>query len=114
MLSYMIDMTSMSINSIWRQACRTAALAIGLCLMHASAAGAVDVPLSATDRLILQNEADLRALENRLQRQLYQQRQQQFRQEERLYVPSQRQPPPVPVMRPGCQGQIYGNIRTCR
>ena len=104
----------MLINSISRRACRIAALAVGLCLAFASAAGAVDAPLTATDRLILQNDADLRALKNRLQRQLYQQRQQQFREEERLRIPLQRQPPTVPVIRPGCQGQIYGNIRTCR
>jgi hypothetical protein len=58
----------------------------------------------------------LRALENRIQRQQYQQRQQQYRAEDRSAVPLNRQTPQVPVMKPSCQIRIYGNrtIRDCR
>lgn len=57
---------------------------------------------------------DLRALENRLQRQQFQQRQQQLREQDRLSIPLPQAAPQVPVMRPGCQIQVYGNIRACR
>jgi hypothetical protein len=57
---------------------------------------------------------DLRALENRLQRQQFQQQQQQLREQDRLSIPLRQAAPQVPVMRPGCQIQVYGNIRTCR
>jgi hypothetical protein len=62
------------------------------------------------------NAGQLKALENRIQRQQYQQRQQQYRAEDRSAVPLNRQTPQVPVMKPSCQIRIYGNrtIRDCR
>jgi hypothetical protein len=62
------------------------------------------------------NAGQLKALENRIQRQQYQQRQQQYRAEDRSAVPLNRQTPRVPVMKPSCQIRIYGNrtIRDCR
>lgn len=59
---------------------------------------------------VLRNDAaDLRALENRIGRQQYQQQQQQFREEDRLSIPLRQERPAVPVIRPGCQVQVYGN-----
>ena len=62
------------------------------------------------------NAGQLKALENRIQRQQYQQRQQQYRAEDRSAVPLNRPAPQVPVMKPSCQIRIYGNrtIRDCR
>lgn len=88
-------------------------IGFALSLMLAGAASAQAVPPSAA----LQNDAgDLRALENRIQRQQYQQQQQQFREQDRMAIPLNPQPPVVPVIRPGCQTQVYGNrvVSNCR
>lgn len=55
---------------------------------------------------------DLRALQNRVQRQQFQQQQQQYRDQDRVIV----QPPPVvPRVKPNCQTQIIGStaVNTC-
>jgi len=81
----------------------------------AATPSAVDTAFAQTGTL-QDNAGQLRALENRIQRQQYQQQQQQYRAQERSVVPLNRQTPQVPVMKPNCQIRIYGNatIRDCR
>jgi hypothetical protein len=89
------------------------AIGFALTLTLAGAASAQAVPPSAA----LRNDAgDLRALQNRIQRQQFQQQQQQFREQDRQSIPLNPQPPVVPVIRPGCQTQVYGNrvLSNCR
>lgn len=97
-------------------ALRSGALALALSLMPVAAAHALDLQVPSAGGPVLRNDAgELRALENRLQRQRYQERQQRFREEERLSLqPLRRQAPEVPVVRPGCRIQVYGNIQSCR
>lgn len=91
-----------------------AGFALALPLMTASAAPAqIVLPPGGA----LRDDADgLRALQNRIQRQQYQQQQQQFREQDRLSIPLQPVRPAVPVIKPGCQTQIYGNrvVDNCR
>jgi exonuclease VII large subunit len=67
-----------------------------------------------TDRNILVQQNELQQLENRLQRQQFQQQQQQYRAQDREIVQQPR--PDVPIVRPSCQIQVYGNTiqRNCR
>jgi hypothetical protein len=97
------------------KAFRLGVLALGLSLVPATGARALDLQLPSAGGSALRNDAgELRALENRLQRQRYQEQQQRFREEERLSIQPRRQLPEVPVVRPGCRMQVYGNIRSCR
>jgi hypothetical protein len=97
------------------KALRSGALALALSLMPAATAHALDLQVPSAGGAALRNDAgELRALENRLQRQRYQERQQRFREEERLSIQPRRQLPQVPVVRPGCRMQVYGNIQSCR
>ncbi len=92
-----------------------AAFALALPSLAIGEAEAVEIRVPTAGAAAMQNGAgDLRALENRLQRQQYQQQQQQLREQDRLSIPLQRQAPQVPILRPGCQVQVYGNIRGCR
>lgn len=92
------------------------AIGFALSLMLTGTASA-QIVLPSGGGVTLRNDAgDLRALENRIQRQQYQQQQQQFREDDRLSIPLRQQQPEVPVIRPGCQVQVYGNrtVRSCR
>jgi hypothetical protein len=62
--------------------------------------------------LVQQNE--LRALQDRVQRQQFQQQQQQYRSQDRQIVPQPR--PVVPQVKPSCQTQIIGTtaLNNCR
>ncbi|MEQ1939827.1 hypothetical protein ABMA46_16390 [Mesorhizobium sp. CN5-321] len=88
---------------------------VALALLSAQSADA-DILPPRTGSSTLNNAGQLRALENRIQRQQYQQQQQQYRDQDRSAVPLNRQTPQVPVMKPNCQIRIYGNrtIRDCR
>jgi hypothetical protein len=80
-------------------------------------AAAVDIgPAGGGPVLIIPNAgADIRAMENRIRRQQFQQQQQFNREVERLAAPRQA-PPEVPRMKPNCQATVYGNAYTnsCR
>jgi hypothetical protein len=96
-----------------------AVFSVALGLLAAPAVGtcAAEVLLPATGGAVGQNSpGELRALENRLQRQHYQQQQQRFRNDDRLSIPLNRSAPQVPIMKPGCQVRVYGNstVRDCR
>lgn len=69
----------------------------------AAAAGGVATP----GVLLQQNE--LQMMQNRLQRQQFQQNQQIIREIDRQAVQPRAPREQVPVIRPGCQIQIYGN-----
>jgi hypothetical protein len=97
-----------------RKIAAIAAIAFGSSLALAAGAGSVEILRPAAGAAMQNDAGDLQSLQNRLQRQQYQQQQQQFREQDRLSIPLQPQPPQVPVMRPGCQVQVYGNIRGCR
>ena len=94
-------------------------ICIGLALAPALAgnAWAVD-PAPSVNRnvpVIIDRGAELRAMENRLQRQQFQQEQQFNRQlDRRQLVPLQR--PDVPSVQQNCNVQVFGNtyLKSCR
>jgi hypothetical protein len=69
--------------------------------------------MNAADRNIVIQQGLLQGLENRVQRQQFQQQQQQFRAQDRQIVPTQR--PEVPQVKPTCQLQPSGDsfVSTC-
>ena len=90
----------------------------GVCaaLMVASAAPSWSAEiLVPAAPLIQQNE--MQALQNRLQRQQYQQNQQLLRELDRQAVPPQPRRQNVPIMKPTCQLPVYGesgSVSGCR
>jgi len=87
-------------------------------LIAAVSPGAMDFAsaqaVNPANRNILVQQNQFQMLENRFQRQLYQQRQQQFRAQDRQVAPPQQ--PIVPQMKPSCHAQIIGTavITHCR
>lgn len=69
------------------------------------AAGVAGPDVSGT--LLRQNEIQM--MENRLQRQQFQQDQQLRREWDRQAVPAQPVRPDVPIMKPRCPAQVFGN-----
>ena len=98
---------------------RPVRIALSACLLAfalpVTGARAIDIVQPPVIRSPAFDQGDLQALQNRLSRQQFQNQQQQFRQDDRNAV---RIPPPpgldVPRMKPGCQAQIYGTLRSCR
>jgi hypothetical protein len=103
-------------TSIMARLTKTAITGLALSLMVAGASSAQVTLPSAGGAVLHDDASDLRALENRIHRQQYQRQQQQFREEDRLSIPLQPQRPAVPIIRPGCQTQVYGNrvVNNCR
>jgi len=92
-------------------ATRHAGFAIGLAAaaLWTAAAQAVDVSVPAYPGPAA-SQGDIQALQERLSRQQFQQQQQRNRQDERNTVPVLQPRQEVPRMKPGCQGQVYGNL----
>ena len=92
-----------------------AALALGIGLVAAMPAWALDVTVPSPGAMAPAGAVDLQALQNRLHRQIYQQQQQNEREQDRQVRPVQ---PPAEVQRiqPGCTGTTYaaGTIQACR
>ena len=106
-------MSASIVPAIRQSALKLGALVLCLSLMP-TATHALDLHVPSTDGQALRNDTgELRALENRLQRQRFQERQQQFREQERLSLQPPKAPT-VPVIKPGCKLRVYGNIRVCR
>jgi hypothetical protein len=78
-----------------------------LLVLSASAAPSHAAEVLVPTNPVLQNQ--LRIMENRVQRQQFQQNQQIMREIDRQDTDRQARQPRVPVMRPGCQLPVYGN-----
>jgi len=80
-------------------------------------AAAAQVVLPPAGGAVLRNDAgDLSIIQNRLQRQQYQQQQQRFREDDRLAMPRQPQRQDLPAIKPACRAQVYGGrvLGNCR
>jgi len=83
----------------------------GLALLPA-AAGCAQAAGNVTAPGVLLQQNELQMMQNRLQRQQYQQNQQIIREIDRQAPPQAPPRQPVPVIKPGCQGQVFGNTYT--
>lgn len=98
-----------------RAACISFVLGLFTAGLSATGAQAVDVVPAPVIIAPGASQGDLQALQNRLSRQQFQNDQQRLRQDDRNSVIILRPPrQEVPRMRPGCQGQVYGNLPDCR
>lgn len=92
--------------------------AAGMLLAGAAPALAIDLP-GQPDRNQLAREGrfnELQILQSRQNRIEFQREQQRFREQDRQIVVPQVQRPEVPMVKPSCQIQLFGNIyrRVCR
>ncbi|GAA4124275.1 hypothetical protein ACFFTN_10980 [Aminobacter aganoensis] len=92
--------------------------AAGMLLAGATQAYAIDLP-GQPDRNQLAREGrfnELQILQSRQNRIEFQAEQQRFREQDRQIVVPQIQRPDVPMVKPSCQIQLFGNIyrRVCR